>query len=44
MTEFQLSDQNNMMLCIVWDIHIFSDLYDVVYFTESSQSLKQCHK
>lgn len=39
-TESQHSDQNNMMLCIVWDIHIFSDLYDVVDFTESSQSFE----
>lgn len=39
-TEFQHSDQNNMMFCIVWDIHIFSNLYDVVDFTESSQSFE----
>lgn len=39
-TEFQHSDQNNMMFCIVWDIHIFSDLYDGVDFTESSQSFE----
>lgn len=34
------TDQNNMMFCILWDIHLFSDLYDVVDFTEASQSFE----